>query len=249
MLRARPFFGFFILFIAVSMPGQKAGAQTALLDSSFRDSAINYVTSLYHTIVGKESNLYNGKERSPYNYPFLGGNPHFREMTFVPGSVYYDEMLYKEVPLLYDIVRDELILLHHDGMHQVNLVKEKVGWFSLDGHVFIHVLPGPKTNSLKPGYYEDLYSGGVGLLVKRAKTISERIENAAVYSITSNASVFYLFKDGNYFPVKNPKILLEQLKDKRAELNKFTRHNNIKFKRNIESAMTRIVAHYDQLKK
>ncbi|HVG15091.1 MAG TPA: hypothetical protein VM935_09025 [Chitinophagaceae bacterium] len=249
MLRPRLLTVIVLIHLSLFGPVLEAGAQDNPIESNLRDSAINYVAGLYHNKVGKESNLYNGRERNPYNFPFLGSNPHFKELTFVKGSIFYDEVLYKEVPLLYDVIRDELILLHYDGFHQVHLVKQKVGWFTLKGHFFINIFPGSANNSLGGGYYEQLYDGGVDLLIKRSKKLSEKIDDHVIYSIASDASVFYLFKNGVYRPVKNSKGLLKLLEDKRAEINRYIRQNKIKFKGNLETSMTRVVAHYDQLNK
>jgi hypothetical protein len=141
------------------------------------------------------------------------------------------------------------MVLHMDGLHQINLVKEKVAWFELDGHRFVNLRPSASGSVIKPGYYDELYKGKVSLFMKRLKTSEPKIENSTVYLKAYPKSSFYLLKDGNYLLVKNKKELLRLLQDKRAALNQYIRRNRIKFRTMPETAMTSVVSFYDQLKK
>ncbi len=238
---------FIILFLPFIFLSRYSIAQGHSSDSCMRQNSIDAVIDLYHKKQGTASNLYNGVEVEPYNFIFFQSTPYFKDSSFIQGTVFYDKVKYKDVPLLYDLVHDELILLHFDRVHQINLVKEKVDSFYLSSHHFIKLNPDTSNTVIKGGYYDELYKGQVSLLMKRTKLAEEKIESGSIYLRASAKSSFYLLKEGSYFRIKNKKDLLKMLSDKRNELNHYIRRNKIKFKSMPEIAMTSVVAHYDQL--
>lgn len=61
------------------------------------------------------------------------------ENNWSKGSVSYDGNTYNEVSILYNLVTDEVIILHTNKVAKVQLIKEKVDAFSLPGHSFLHL--------------------------------------------------------------------------------------------------------------
>ena len=102
-------------------------------DTGFRKEAINNLTHLYYQALGDQAGLYNGPVYDPYIPPITEGNPYFLTESFSTGSVSYNGLNYEQVPLLYDIVRDEVVVRHPTGF-PIALIKEKIDSFSFSGH-------------------------------------------------------------------------------------------------------------------
>lgn len=222
-------------------------AQVSGIDSSFRQAAISNVISFYHRSVGNASNLYNGTEYDVYQFPFIENHQYFGASSFIRGNVQYNEVLYTNVPLRYDIVRDELVLLHYDSIHNISLVKEKVAFFTIGENNFVCIVQDSLQRLLSTGFYQQLHAGKVSLLQKHVKRLEEIIDQQAVFSRIFYRKFFYLQKDGAYYAVKNKKDLLRLLQDKKSELQKYIKQEKLNFKRDASGAMTKLVAHYDQL--
>jgi len=242
----RVFIGLFAFFFlhAVATP---LHAQNVPSDTSFRQASINKLVALYHTSVGPASNLYNGTQYEFYPFPFQESHPYFETSSFTSGTVTYSGVTYTGVPLLYDIVRDELVLLHYDSIHRVSLVNENTASFSLAGHHFIRIERDSTQKVLPAGFYDELHQGQVSFLVKRTKDLEEVIDNRNVVSRVVYKKRYFVLNGGAYYAVKNKKALLRLFKDKKNEIQQFIKQDKISFKRNEEMAMKSVVAYYDQL--
>src|ERR1700741_4391181 len=86
-------------------------AQAAPGDSSSQQNALNNTLSLFYSSLGKQSPLYNGTEYYFYD-PTIKGNAYYDDVNaFTPGSVYYDNVHFSGVPMLYDIYGDQVVVL------------------------------------------------------------------------------------------------------------------------------------------
>ncbi len=66
------------------------------------------------------------------------------------GTVVYDELDFANVRMLYDIVKDQVIVLHYNGFTMIGLVSEKVKKFSLYNHHFIRLIADTTSRSPHP---------------------------------------------------------------------------------------------------
>ena len=235
-------FLFFSVFSPVFSFAQNAGT-----DTSFRQAAINKLVSFYHDSVGQSSNLYNGMEYELYPFPFGDGHQYFETTSYVTGDVHYNGVLYSNVPLRYEIVRDELLLLHYDSIRNINLVKEQIDSFSIGQHKFLRIPKDSVHQILPEGFYQQLHPGKTLLLAKHTKTLHEAIEYRTVMFKITYRKRFYVLKDNVYHPVKNKKDLLRIFRDKKNELQKYIKQDKLNFRKNTTVAITKLVAHYDQL--
>lgn len=234
------------LFLLTCFCTQASLAQSSVQDSSFRSAAIQNMVDLYHKTTGSASNLYNGPQYESY-YPGFEKTSHqfFLFNDFTPGSVLYDGVLYKDVPLMYDLVRDELVLRHLNNSSWITLVKEKIESFTLQDHHFRRLKRDNKLN-LPEGFYSELYVGNIMLLGRYQKIREEYIDQRTVFSKAISRTHYYVIKDGKTLPVKNKKTLLNVLEDKKSYLSQFIKQNDLSFKKNLETAMVQTVKHYDQ---
>jgi hypothetical protein len=70
-----------------------------------------------------QSLLYNGYNFYDYapNY-FESGDAFFLDKNWISGNVNYGGTIYNQVPLKYDLIKDELIVQHFDKLSSINLI-------------------------------------------------------------------------------------------------------------------------------
>jgi len=158
--------------------------------------------------------------------PYFVRNDHqfFLSDQALAGKVTYNNILYKNVNLQYDLVRDEVLTKNFNDK-KIILVKEKVGEFSIDGHLFKRLTDS--NPSLKiDGYYEILMEDkNVKLLAKRTKRVKGLLSNQLSYrkeELHMEYSVrYFLNTNNNYVEVKNYKQIAKILmnEQKRPKIN------------------------------
>ncbi|WP_299991591.1 hypothetical protein [uncultured Pontibacter sp.] len=225
-------------------------AATAQADSSFVDNAVLNALQQYRTAVGVHAHLYNGPE---YHVPVkshVDGHQFYLDKIYQNGTVKYDGAWFEDVPMLYDLVQDELLIVNHGSGQPQRLVKNRVEAFKLHGHTFVQLQPDTTTSSvIRPGFYDLLYSGEVQVLMKREKTLFERASTDGMEGEYRDASKFFLVKDGVYHPVSNKRSVMRVLQDQKKPLKKYASANRLRFGKEREYAIVKTAEHYDSLKR
>jgi len=214
-------------------------------DTTLRENALNAVRVYYETL-GEESPLYNGSEYLEYAYTLQEGHPFFQLATFVNGNINLDGMIFHDVPMLYDIVKDQLIILDFQKVYKINLPADRIRQFSLLGHLFVRITHD-SADQVKTGFYDQVYKGKLALFAKREKRVLEKYSNIQISKAVISENIYYIKKDGIYHTIKNKSSLFAVLKTKKKEVQQYLKTNNIKFKREPERAMIMAVKYYDQL--
>jgi hypothetical protein len=231
---------FYILLICIL--SQHVTAQNAD-DTTLRENALNAI-GVYYQNLGQESPLYNGSQYIEYAYTLQEGNPFFQVANFINGNVNLDGMIFRDVPMLYDIVKDQLIIQDFQKVYKINLPADRIQQFLLLGHLFVRL---DASDQVKTGFYDQLYKGKIALFAKREKKILEKYSNIQISKVVISQNVYYIKKDGVYYTVKNKSSLFSVLKSKKKEVQQYLKANDIKFKREPERAMIMAVKYYDQL--
>src|SRR5678810_197738 len=110
-------------------------------DSTLSENALNAISAYYETL-GEESPLYNGSEYLEYAYTLQEGHPFFQLPTFVNGNINLDGMMFHDVPMLYDIVKDQLIIQDFQRVYKINLPADRIQQFFLMDHLFVRLTHG-----------------------------------------------------------------------------------------------------------
>jgi len=232
---------FFYILLICGL-SQHVAAQNAD-DTTLHENALNAI-GVYYQNLGEESPLYNGSEYIEYAYTLQEGHPFFQVVNFINGNVNVDGMIFHDVPMLYDIVKDQLIIQDFQKVYKINLPADRVRQFFLLGHLFVHL---NASDQVKTGFYDQLYKGKISLFAKREKKILEKYSNIQISKVVISQNVYYIKKDGVYYTIKNKSSLFSALKSKKKEVQQYLKANDIKFKREPERAMIMAVKYYDQL--
>lgn len=223
-------------------------AQYSKTDSSIYAESITEAVALYKQFIGNESELYNGTNYLFYNNNIQDGIPYFESKNFNIGYIVYNGILYENIQLLYDIVKEEVITYVPNTGFAFRLFNDKISSFGLLNHNFIRFVKDSTEKLMKTGFYDVLYSGTHNTLyVKHIKNIGEDLSSGKLRNFIIESRAYYLKKNELIYHIKNKKDVLKILSEKKTEIKQFIRKNDLKLKKNMDMPMTKIIAYYDSL--
>jgi hypothetical protein len=232
---------FFFLFRLYTLQ-----AQQYLADSVLTTSPVEYAKHIYHTRRGEESALYNGINHEGYSAS-IEGHAYFQSPDWQNGSVIYDHILYENIIMKYDLLKDQLIVTPKEkGGMSIALFSPRVERFSFSTFNFIRINKPGTNSSPSAGFYQQLVQGKLTALSKRTKMISERIEDRTVLRKFEETVKFYLLKDGIYYPVRNKEDILTAVKDRRKDVQQFLSGKELKYRKDPEKTIIAVAEFYNQ---
>jgi hypothetical protein len=221
-------------------------AQNLKPDSSFVNDAVASSVKIYDDFIHGQELFYNG---SAYVEPARTGEPHpfFMSEDWTFGDLSFDGEIFRNVPLLYDIMIDQLITESATGNMQV-LPREKVRWFTLSEKKFEYIDTKTVNNSLpRSGFYELLYGGKTKVICLRQKLQQEKIEARVLDIYYEEKNRYFVLRGDEFVSVKNKGSLIKVLKDQKSELKSFVRKNATQFNADRDALMAAIARQYDVL--
>jgi hypothetical protein len=241
---------FCTILILFTLPTLTIRAQLSSKDSLPTNPGYANALHEYHTYLDPEPALYRGSQYAEYGFLLQEGHPYFGEDRMRKGTVWYDGILYENLDLLYDEVKDQVIIPDNDRIFKVILINDLVKAFTIEHHSFIRLSDSLNPSQPRNGIYEQLYKGRISLLKKEIKEITEDLTNPqeGIRRYISIHISYYIRRGEAYYPVNNKNSLLYALKDKAKEARKFIRKNHLKIKREgKEESLEQVVAWYDSL--
>lgn len=229
----------------------KVWSQTAQADTLNYLNAVKNAKTLYQQFIDPPTGLYNGAEYADYAYQITEGHPFFESADFNSGSVVYDGILYENVRLLYDIVKEEVVIKDPFEIYKIALINERLSEFTLSNHTFVRLVENDSGNAvINTGFYEVLYSGTTGVYKKQKKKVQENVAFAnGIKRYVVETSNYFILKDHKFYPVNNKRSLLSLFKNKDNEIQQFMRKNKLNMRKNKGIALTKAVAYYDEINK
>jgi hypothetical protein len=223
-------------------------AQPSQTDSTSLQQAISSAKQFYLQKTQHQLQLYNGVEYITGTEGYVKGHPYFQSDVVEEGTISYDKIIYAQVPLQYDIFKDEVVVEHMGNGQKIKLHSHKIHHFSLNGHTFVRIQADSLASSaIRPGFYDRLYAGHVALYARRVKIAQQATRSVSKEYLQKNS--YFIEKDTQYYPVKNKQSVLRVFKEQKKALQQFLRENHIKFKQDPEYAMAKLAEQYSQLVK
>ena len=216
-------------------------AQTLPRDTAFVSAGRENTKNFYINTMKEQNQLYNGGDYLDYR-SLKDEHPYYISEDWITGSVQYNHEQYDDVSLLYNIQTDNIITEQPSSAVMIQLIRDKVQSFTMDGHQFVMIA---KNEDLSTGFYDQLCNGNVKLYAKRIKDFQETISGAELQRNFIEKNRYYLYKNGHYYPVKNKKSILTILGDRKRELNQFIRQNHIHIRQNREAAFIKLTEYYN----
>jgi hypothetical protein len=224
-------------------------AQFSESDSNFYQTVISHAISIYHHTSGDQSGLYNGILYPGYPFVFKSGTPFFDSSRSDTGSVFYDGILYENLPLTYEDLKDVVIV--KDNGYYIELNSKKLNEFTIPGHHFIRLEEKDGNNSgLITGFYELLFKDSIYVLKKTVKKIEDDLSSDnVVEKLITQTDYYYIRKDSSLYLVRNKKDVTAILPDKKKEILQFIKKNKLNFSDDKGSTLVQIATYYEQLRK
>ena len=165
------------------------------------------------------------------------------------GTITYEGITFSNIPMYYDMVEDELIILHKnkEGYEElVQLYKEKIDSFKIYDQHFIHYQSNQIEN-LESGFYQMLFQGKIALIKQITKNAQSEFSQEEITTYFIEKERYYLLHDENVFQVNDKRSLLKHLSDQKDILVEYIKTQSLRFKENKESDMIKLIKYYDQI--
>lgn len=219
-------------------------AQSSLTDTTCQNR-LQEAVKFYSRNIGANSFLYNAPEYV-WLYPGTKGHPYFLSDTLQKGTLQYDGIIYYDVPLLYEMIQQTLVIAGYNET-KLKLHAAKIQGFTIEGRQFTR-LEAVAQAGADSSFYEVMYDEKeLSVLVKRRKEIrrSGRPEDPNEFK---EFATHFIRSKGQYHKVDSEASLLDALNDKRSEIKKFLRAKKLGYRKNPEATMFGAVAHYAEIK-
>jgi hypothetical protein len=202
----------------------------------------------FDNIVGPENTgLLNGREYF-IAFPGASSHPFFGSREVTNERLVFHSQLYVNVPLLYDIYADELILRHRDKRNQfamITLDKDRVESFTLYNHSFKRKeLKGAAEPHLAKGFFDVLFEGDeISLLAKRRKT---SYANVGVRDYEED-SRFFLAKGDQWTELGGKKSFYALSPRYKTQIQDFIKSQKLKVGKKNEADLIKVAKYCDTL--
>lgn len=225
---------FIVQTTVAQIPGTSAQDSVLVLAGTFTD------------VVTPESPLYNGPEHADY-HPQTIGKPYFQTIDWINGTIYSKGLIYKNVPMKYDLVKDRLVIRHHNGFYKIELVSQQIDSFSLAGHSFLRLQANKEALVPKMGFYEVVQTPGISLYIRRENRIVEFIDNRVLARRVEERTQLFADKEEKRYPISNLNDLLDLMPDHKKAVQRHLKKEGIRFRKNKALAAATAVTYYNQL--
>jgi hypothetical protein len=226
------------------------GIATAQSKTAFQpgDAALQNAVQFFNTEIKDQSRLYNGRE---YNF-FVGyeGIAYFPTRTFDnSGSIVFDGVSYENVPLMLDVFKQKVITLLPDQSTKISLSNEKIERFKLYGHQFINteIVVTNDHNEMIASFFDQLYVGKSKVYVRRAKILQEISTTQTTKRHFIDKNSYFVEREGKFYRFSSARNLLSFFSDKKKEIQRHLREQNVQYKEDPERVMVLIATYYDSL--
>lgn len=209
-------------------------------DTTFVTDARNSAIRLYTQSVGVQSHLFNGSEYREYHsqrdeFPYL-----FDDVMF--GGVKYGGEVYENIPLYYDLEKDQVVTSYTHG-NKVQLLRDKVEYFDIGEHRFVRL----NNDKVAEGFYDLLYDGKMKFYAKRQKVLALKINGNVAENSFEERVKYYIVKNGTYHTVKGKRSVMGLIRDRKKDMKRAIREEKLKFGKTREKSIARILERYEQI--
>lgn len=194
------------------------------------------MSSHYINTIPDYALLINGPEYIDYSkrYRTVRGTQFFETPADAKASLQYDGVTFKNIPILYDIRTDQVVVQHPTSPRKLSLVREKVSTFTIASHTFVYLtIHDQKDSTAKSGYFDLLYNGRQKLIAQRSKGVKELATRDGLEIEFLEADKLFLIKQGFYYPLNRKKSFLKLFPDNKNGLRKYISTNKLKFSKAV----------------
>ncbi|WP_431243879.1 hypothetical protein ACQ9BO_05080 [Flavobacterium sp. P21] len=187
------------------------------------------VSNYLDKTIGEEIlNINNGKIHSdPYN--LKNSHNYYLNKNFVKGSVFYDNQLYENILIKYDIYKDQLVKsFENNSAFGITLINEKTDYFLIGDKRFVNIDNKFKYPKTITGFFEEKYLGkNISLYIKYFKTAKETIIETTLYTEFKEDIDYQILYNSKFTSVNTQKEIVTTFPQLKKEIKDF--YKKIKF--------------------
>lgn len=226
---------------------QCLSAQQKINDSLLAPGATAFAKNIYKINRGNDASIYNGIIHSPYPAS-IGGTPYFLSGEWQRGTVVFENVLYEDIQMKYDLVKDQLIIVSNEaGSIPLSLFSQRVKEFSFSGFKFIYLDKNKWGEPLRQGFYRVLIQGNVSAFCKSTKTNYEAITSNVLNSQFIESKKYFIENNDHFYSISKKKELLSVLKQHKKEIQAKLKENKLNFKKDKEKTIITAVEIFNKL--
>lgn len=217
-------------------------AATAQIPSPVSFGGADAVPATYFwQAVGPSSVLYTGAEYLRRGSKTIG-HPYLLSDQLQPFTIWYKSNRYEQVPALFDIEKDMLVIEDYKKNLLVSLIKEGVDSFRVGDRFFAY-----KMNGDEGQFLERLENGAIQLYCRRQKYLAPPAraeENALPFFKEMNT--YYLVVENRLLPVSSEKDIMQHLPSLKEKIRRIIKTENIRTRKSQENGLRQIIAALNQ---
>jgi hypothetical protein len=207
-------------------------------------AGIGTEAAAYQEKIRSSGDLYYGIEHMGYSQR-LQGFAYFLSPDWQKGWVSYKGTVYPDVQMKYDLVADELVVLHPNNYFPVTLYSPSVDSFGIAGETFIYSGKANVPGIEKPGFYQKLVNGKLSILAKRSKIIEEKTGTEVEKKVEVKDQFFALSR-GTATLITSEESLLQYTGDQARKIRAYLRDKELRFRKQKEAAIVAAAIFYNQ---
>lgn len=220
----------------------------SVLSAQPTDTSYAALRGFAEKVYGTDDLLVNGRGYSPQHYN-ASGNPWFGAKDFTQGSLTAYDKSFGQVPMIYNVATDELLLrcVPADGNTIFVVLNPRlVQSFDLEDHHFILLPPMQAPDPV--GYVEAVYDGSFHFVIKYTKTfVNNYSPNTPHGSFTRLQATPYIIANKKAIKVVSQKELLRYFDENRKAIKGYLRQQHIRYKRATSAQLIPLMKTIDQL--
>ncbi len=177
----------------------------------------------------------------------IEGNPFYYSRQFGDGSLTINGITYPQVPLMYDIYRDQVITFHPLYNQRILINPEKVDRFHLaNGEDFKYFGQNKSYLHHGNGLYQILKEGEIQVLVKRYKTTKDKGEFSKYSDVFLEKSDLFLLKENQFYQINKAKQAIVLLDVEKRPAKRYVKSKGFRFKSSPSDYLTALVEFAEQ---
>ena len=232
------------LLLAIIVPFKKTVAQNSV--AATRPDSYSNAKTFFREQIKEDAHLYTGKEFIEYSVN-IKGHPFFETDQMQKGQIFYDGTLYENIPLLYDLVGQDVVITRYNSAESIKLLNEKIKYFTFDGHRFENIFSYEgRDGNITNTFYDVMLNGTASVLVKRIKRIKNGIKAEDPTAFVEQDEL-YVRSGNSLYAIDNKNAVIAAFNNKRDLVKSYIRKNKFRFKKNIERELVATAKYYSTL--
>lgn len=227
----------FILYILLLFCGM-LWAQENHADPASVAAGRNYMSSTKEFAA-----LYNGRIETPYDRPFAN-HPYFETNRYVPGTLCYNQVVYPDILMRFDLYRNEFTISSPDKPYPIVLENKKFNYAVLNGST---IVLSANENDSREQFLVLLHNGLFPVVKKYNVAIVSQESDRKLIKLFRIQNQYAIYIEGIPYPVKSKNSILKLFPDRKKELNEFVGQQKLNFKDQIEQSIIALASYYENL--